>query len=813
MLFRIEKSKFVRLSLLMMLTTSLVSAQTDPAASEHLFYIDSVSAGPGQTVSVGFHVKNSISISALTLPIKFDPAFLTLKSISFDSSRGAYINTKLYSPLDISTANGHFQVGFITIFEEPLPAGDGLIFTGFFEVSDTITSRLITILDSLFYPPGGELLFVDAQTAAEIRPDFLPGKVSINGANLAPSIVAHVDKFVHEGDSLVIELVASDPDSDKVSIVCTNKPVGATMIDNGDGSGRLIWVPPFVGPGSADGRPQVINFLATDGYLAGRTTVEITVLNHNRPPVIQVADSVDMFAGDSMILAIEAVDPDFEPVTWDVAGLPDNALFDKGNPATFSWLSSIVDDGNYQVSFIASDPHGAADTQTVNFNVAPVDIYALSFDTVSAFPNDQIAVGIRLDNKLPISGFNLLLKYDPVLLTLNGVTNGGTRTDGFEYFVATDSDAGAPGHLRVEGIADLSGSQTLEVGSGVLGWMAFHIVNDVAVGGNSAPIRYIFADSVDYDDNTMTDAGGNKIESSEIVYTEGFVNVLAVGAIQLGDINLNGVPFEIGDAVYFSNFFVDPTQYQFTALQYANSDLNQDGITATIADLITLINAINSGRSAGKIETAEQSIASVFIDSAAGITQLKYSSDIELGGIFLVLRSTDGDIPISISSPFTDMTLVASQGSDSIRVLLYSMESNRMPSGINAFLEFDGIYNLEIELVQLSSFDGRLMTLGGTAKEVPLPNDFALHQNYPNPFNPETNISFDLAAARSVRLVVYNVLGRKVKTLIDDFLSAGNHQVVWDGRDDNGQASASGIYFYRLDTGRELLTRKMMLIK
>lgn len=88
-----------------------------------------------------------------------------------------------------------------------------------------------------------------------------------------------------------------------------------------------------------------------------------------------------------------------------------------------------------------------------------------------------------------------------------------------------------------------------------------------------------------------------------------------------------------------------------------------------------------------------------------------------------------------------------------------------------------------------------------------------LGQNFPNPFNPDTRIAFSLAAASHVRLDVFNVLGQRVAVLVDESLSAGNHEVTWDGRDDHGYQVASGVYFYRLETPNASETRKMILLK
>ncbi len=90
----------------------------------------------------------------------------------------------------------------------------------------------------------------------------------------------------------------------------------------------------------------------------------------------------------------------------------------------------------------------------------------------------------------------------------------------------------------------------------------------------------------------------------------------------------------------------------------------------------------------------------------------------------------------------------------------------------------------------------------------PLPGEFSLAQNYPNPFNPMTTIEFSLPHAGQIELVVFNILGQEVQTLVDRRLSAGVHRIEFDAGD-----KPSGIYFYRLVHAEGVETRKMTLIK
>ncbi|MCU0644158.1 MAG: PKD domain-containing protein, partial [bacterium] len=93
-----------------------------------------------------------------------------------------------------------------------------------------------------------------------------------------------------------------------------------------------------------------------------------------------------------------------------------------------------------------------------------------------------------------------------------------------------------------------------------------------------------------------------------------------------------------------------------------------------------------------------------------------------------------------------------------------------------------------------------------------LPTKFALHPNFPNPFNPDTWISFDMPEISQVRISIYNRLGQKVRTLIDETRPAGRFQIKWNGTDDLGRQVSSGIYFYQIETDKYTATKKMILL-
>lgn len=103
--------------------------------------------------------------------------------------------------------------------------------------------------------------------------------------------------------------------------------------------------------------------------------------------------------------------------------------------------------------------------------------------------------------------------------------------------------------------------------------------------------------------------------------------------------------------------------------------------------------------------------------------------------------------------------------------------------------------------------------VGKQGVPVALPREFSISQNYPNPFNPTCVIAYALPNDCQVKLSIYNILGQKVKVLIDEYQSAGYRTVTWDGKDDQGQKVSAGVYFYRIEAGNFEKSLKMVLTK
>lgn len=92
-------------------------------------------------------------------------------------------------------------------------------------------------------------------------------------------------------------------------------------------------------------------------------------------------------------------------------------------------------------------------------------------------------------------------------------------------------------------------------------------------------------------------------------------------------------------------------------------------------------------------------------------------------------------------------------------------------------------------------------------------NSFKLLSNHPNPFNPTTTISYEIAQAGDVEIVIFDVMGKRIKTLISETQVAGSYQIQWTGESEQGVKVAGGMYFYQLSFNGDARTKKMLLIK
>jgi len=214
-------------------------------------------------------------------------------------------------------------------------------------------------------------------------------------------------------------------------------------------------------------------------------------------------------------------------------------------------------------------------------------------------------------------------------------------------------------------------------------------------------------------------------------------------------------------------------------------------------------------------------------------------TDQELAGLAVALKFADKGDDVSITNyNFTGTRLEGLNLKEAIidnvekTVVVYGIvleEKNIAPGDgplINLTVAGKDVNKINFTSTTIGKQEG-ITLVTPAAKEVPyefensytppnvsaLPKDFDVFQNFPNPFNATTTIRYALPVNSHVRLEIFNILGQKVKILVDEEQTAGNKQVIWDGRNERGDVVSSGVYFYRINAGKFHDVMKMSLLK
>ncbi len=162
-------------------------------------------------------------------------------------------------------------------------------------------------------------------------------------------------------------------------------------------------------------------------------------------------------------------------------------------------------------------------------------------------------------------------------------------------------------------------------------------------------------------------------------------------------------------------------------------------------------------------------------------------------GLVILQNNNDSWYPCTIDIP---------EDYCALKVGIAGMDEDNLNEFIFMDYRTNDICSIEVEPVHISNREDET-------------SDFSnvLNANYPNPFNPETKISYSMAKAGDAELTIYNIKGQKVKNLVNDHVDAGEHSIIWNGKDLNGADVSSGVYFYRLKTADGVQNKKMLLLK
>lgn len=498
---------------------------------------------------------------------------------------------------------------------------------------------------------------------------------------------------------------------------------------------------------------------------------------------------------------ISAINSDNDAFTTDFTGFSGPVTLNPGDSPlviTVTYTASLtrVITGELTVVTDANSP-------TVAVSGTPVALPELSLGTNDGQPGTTVVIPVDLTTTVDIAGVEFGIENTPDDLTLVGVT-GMTVLDGWSIngnemnFVFVQL-GGNPIPAGFDGtIAELELMIGESACSGTVDMaltgtdLAPNSIPHTLVGGTvtvlpfGAEVACEPAAPEFYSDNAQD-------PHTQSIQIQNTAPACQGESLEVTDITITGLPndvyfFTINDALEFP--------YTIEANGYLEFSLTYD---ATISG--THEATLNVFSSAGDLavpllgETGSVAIEMASFDAAIGYDEVILNWQVvdqtNLIG-FNVYRAVSGydreQVNDQMVSSFSDM-------------FTYTDE-----------VLGDITYEYWVESVEA---DGRRTEFGPVLATPKLrPTNFNLSQNYPNPFNPSTTIAFDVPNGAHVGIKVYNVNGQLVKTLVDEYVEVGNHFVTWDGTDNNGNEITSGVYFYRLEAGSNLIsTKRMMLMK
>ena len=685
--------------------------------------------------------------------------------------------------------------------------------------------------------------FVDCATTELVAATVTPGVVTV--INQAPSIDPIADGNVHWGTTYVGQISGDDPDlpngCEELSYALVSGPAAMTVNPT---TGRISWTTTGADVCEHEVEVAVVDKCGAQATTLFTICVyneppvltcptdTVRIIYGETAGGSVIGDDPD--GGPSALLySVAGFDgpgsPTVNPATgeWTWATEEENPYI-----GTFELELAVSDGANICDPCSPSN----ADTCSVFIHVIPT-IEVTIEKTHGTFQGGYEEVSVYLDETIDppneMGGFDFLISYDASALTFQAAEPGAFIEDcGWEYFTFRYGASGncgpgacPSGVLRVVSIAETNNGANhpgcFAPGEAELFSLSFLVSNDRTFECMYVPIRFIWYDC---GDNGISSKSGDTLFISRHVFDfedtaqafpieqdmafptmfgapevcntmdkaypvrlidfqNGGIDIVCADSIDArGDLNLNGIAYEVADAVLFSNYFVYGvsvfTNYE---AQVAASDVNADGIPLSVGDLVYLTRVV--------VGDAQPYPKTTPVASKLYNRNGTLSVDGRMGAAYIV---ADGDVQPTLLADQMEMKYAVRGGQT--HILIYSISANGFEG---EFVNVPG----EVTKIEMATYEGTPVALKA------VPTAYGLAQNYPNPFNPTTTISFALPEAGDYSLTIYNVSGQVVDVFAGN-AEAGEHTVEW-----NAETNASGIYFYRLEAGSFTATKKMVLLK
>lgn len=446
------------------------------------------------------------------------------------------------------------------------------------------------------------------------------------------------------------------------------------------------------------------------------------------------------------------------------------------------------------------------------------DVYEVYFGPmIEAFPGElNLLIPIHINVTQPTVGVNILLNYDPSLLTPTVVAPN-------MFFQNFETDLSIPGRIGINLFTNLIPPPVIPPinGDTIFAWISCRVTTE-DLGYDLLTHFTFYEDPVTpYPDNNILLESGEWIVPPALSLVQG--DILIISPLY-GDININGFAYEIGDAITFLNYFMG--QIEFTRRQYANSDCNRDGIQASISDLVYLIGIISGG---GMLSSdpympvaSDLKNPSILSEHRSVYSHLDNYSSFEvniecqesLGGAYFVLEFDQEKIEIEsvlINGSADNLNLSWAAENGELMVAVYNWDGLGSPfnNGSLFTVNYSGEDQYSDNLIRIvraefsnssgEAVDAEFDNVVSEKSSLAMPNTLGISlSSYPNPFNGPVSLNYEIPKDGNYELIVYDILGREVKTLMEGHQSYGGGIIVWDGTNNASGSVASGIYFARL---------------
>jgi len=586
---------------------------------------------------------------------------------------------------------------------------------------------------------------------------------------------------------------AYDPDGDSLTLYAENLPANASFTPvSGDSAvvGTFIFTPDTTQGDSI----YTVAFIAEDQYGArDHEDVFIHVLNVvNLPPEFTPIPDTSVKEGDTLVLTVQASDPEGGPVTLSTGALPPNATFtDNGNgTGTFVFAPDFDQGGDtVLVTFYAADTAGATSSMDVNIEIIDVPYDFLLADTTGGLPGASgVGMPIWVVAQAPIYGLQFDLAYDNNDLIVDSIV----KRDDYPDFVLYHSEL-APGTLRVVFMSYSLG--TIPAGQQAI----MDIYFSIAPGASTGQHPVVPFNAID-----VIDIYGNW---RPMIAFSGYINVDL-----LGDVNLDGV-VNVADIVLLLSYLLG--YVDLSPRQLANADANQDD-NVNVGDVVAIVGIILQATPPSGLE--DLPVASLYPEKDGNRLDLKLQTFVPVGGIQVELNYNPAKVQVfepQLPPEFSDFQLAYRNEEGRFIAIIYSLNGDSMPSGDFAFLTlpYSGdVQSVAIEKAYVSDPYARMMPLKIGAGGPLAQYGFALRKLAPNPFRDDLQIEFTLPDACPVSLRVYDAAGRLIRTILDGRLKAGLHRYRWNGRDSLGREVSQGVYFIHLTSPHGDILKKVVAL-